>query len=116
MIGSFIQSNICPIKSTKPFSWFYDLTHDNPSLIESRSIEDLLSRAALISMMDCAIGSTRGYDELIPHQIDVVRENRFYTQWGFKEKEINQSTGIINIKRALNKFHIDLNQQGFTQV
>jgi len=67
-------------------------------------------------MTNCSIGSNRGYDELIPHHIDVVHETRFYPKWGYKDKQTNEKTAMISIKKALNKLHIDLAQQGFTQV
>lgn len=67
-------------------------------------------------MANCSTGSNRGYDELVPHYIDVVHENRFYTKWGYEKKQINEKTAIISIKKALNKLHIDLAQQGFNQV
>jgi glycogen debranching enzyme len=67
-------------------------------------------------MTNCSTGSTRGYDELVPHHIDVVHETRFYSKWGYKDKQTNEKTAMISIKRALNKLHVDLVQQGFTQV
>ncbi len=115
-IGSFIQSNIRPLLSSKPYSWFYDQTHDNPSEIERRSVEDVLPRSACVSFANCSIGSNRGYDELVPHHIHVVYETRFYPKWGYQYQQTNQQTGMISIKKVLNKFHIDLAQQGFTQV
>ena len=115
-IGSFIQSKVRPLISSKPYSWFYDQTHDNPCQIERRSVEDLLPRSAIVSMTICSTGSNRGYDELVPHHIDVVHETRFYPQWGYQYEQTNEKTGIISIKKALNKLHIDLAQQGFTQL
>jgi glycogen debranching enzyme len=115
-IGSFIQSNVRPLLSTKAYSWFYDQTHDNPCQIERRSVKDVLPRSAIVAMTNCSTGSNRGYDELVPHHIDVVHETRFYPKWGYHDKQTNETTGIISIKKLLNKFHIDLVQQGFTQV
>jgi len=115
-IGSFIQSKVRPLLPSKPYAWFYDQTHDNPSEIERRSVEDLLPRSAIVAMAHCSTGSTRGYDELVPHHIDVVHETRFYPRWGYQSKHVNEKTGIIQIKQLLNKFHIDLAQQGFTQL
>ncbi len=115
-IGSFIQSKVRPLLTSKPYSWFYDQTHDNPSQIERRSVEDLLPRSAIVAMTNCSTGSTRGYDELVPHHIDVVHETRFYSKWGNKDKQTNEKTAMISIKKSLNKLHIELAQQGFTQV
>ena len=119
-IGSFIQPSIRPLTSSKPYSWLYDQTHDNPSQIQRRSVEDALPRSAVVAMSNCSTGSTRGYDELVPQHIDVVHENRLYSQWvrayHHSPQYINEKTGIIQVKKALNKLHIDLAQQGFTQV
>lgn len=119
-IGSFIQPSIRPLTSSKPYSWLYDQTHDNPSQIQRRSVEDALPRSAVVAMSNCSTGSTRGYDELVPQHIDVVHEKRLYSQWGkvyhHSPQYINEKTGIIQVKRALNKLHIYLAQQGFTQV
>jgi hypothetical protein len=37
-----------------------------------------LSMMACIGLLDCAVGSTRGYDQLFPFQPSVVKENRNY--------------------------------------
>ena len=115
-IGSLIPCKTRLLTSNKPYSWFYDQTHDNPCQLERRSVEDVLSRSAIVAMAHCSTGSTRGYDELVPHHIDVVHETRFYPRWGYQSKHVNEKTGIIQIKQLLNKFHIDLAQQGFTQL
>ena len=67
-------------------------------------------------MTNCSTGSNRGYDELVPHHIDVVHETRFYPKWGYKHQQVNEKTAMISIRKALNKLHIDLAQQGFTQL
>ncbi|CAM4839817.1 unnamed protein product [Rotaria magnacalcarata] len=115
-IGSFNKSRIHKLLPTKPYSWFYDQTHDNPCQIEKRSVEDSITRSACIAMANCSTGSNRGYDELIPHYIDVVNETRLYSKWGYQNKEVNEKTAIISIKKSLNTLHIDLFQQGFTQL
>ena len=45
--------------------------------------------------------------------IDVVHETRFYSKWDY---QMNEKTGIISVKKVLNKFHTDLAHQGFTQL
>ncbi|CAF1200337.1 unnamed protein product [Rotaria sordida] len=115
-IGSFIKSKARRLLPTKPYAWLFDQTHDNPCQIERRSAEDAVPRSACVAMAYCSTGSNRGYDELVPHYIDVVHETRFYSKWGDQHKQTNEKTAMISIRKALNKLHIDLAQQGFTQL
>lgn len=47
-----------------PSALFYDCTHDNEALPTLRDERDTLSNACMVAMTKCAIGSTRGYDEI----------------------------------------------------
>lgn len=95
---------------------FFDQTHDNESPIVRRSVYDPLASSALVAMTYSAIGSNRGYDELVPHHIHVVNEKREYRSWNDIGRDgLNESTGIISGKRTLNHLHGLLNEQGFTQ-
>jgi glycogen debranching enzyme len=91
-----------------PGSLLIDCTHDNETPNQKRTAEDALPNAALVAMASCAIGSTRGYDELVPRNIDVVKEHRLYRSV--------VKDGILHVKQMLNKLHYDLAIQGFTEV
>ena len=63
---------------TNPEGILYDVTHDNSSYYESRTIMDTLSKAALLGFSGCFLGSTKGYDEFFESKINVVGEKRLY--------------------------------------
>uniref|UniRef100_A0A224X542 Glycogen debranching enzyme n=1 Tax=Panstrongylus lignarius TaxID=156445 RepID=A0A224X542_9HEMI len=109
-IGSLSPPNIAASKIAHAL--FMDQTHDNPSPILVRTVFDLLPSSALVCMAACAVGSTMGYDQLVPHQIDVVKEDRLYMQ----KKELNGKFGISFGKRAFSKLHYNLAREGYNQV
>ncbi|KAI4893230.1 hypothetical protein NFI96_025576, partial [Prochilodus magdalenae] len=95
--------------------------HEDITQTSIRSAFDSLPSSAIVSMACCATGSTRGYDELVPHQISVVTEERFYQKWNPQAKpstpgEVSLESGIIAGKLALNRLHQELAAKGFSQV
>lgn len=119
-VGSFAQPRVRPLWPTVAHALFYDQTHDNPSPVEKRCVWDLWPTTALVSMANCAVGSNRGYDELVPHHIHVVNEKRLYTSWARDvaggNDSVNLCCGILKGKQLLNKLHHEMARGGFKEV
>lgn len=109
-IGSLfrLQTHVQPRRSQ---AFFYDQTHDNPCQIERRSLGDILPRSAIVAMSCTPTGSNRGYDELVPHYIDVVHERRFYPKWN--EHKNNR---LVRAKTIFNQLHARLSSEGYTRM
>ncbi|XP_050816886.1 glycogen debranching enzyme isoform X2 [Gopherus flavomarginatus] len=120
-VGSFVQPRLRPLMPAIAHALFMDVTHDNECPIQHRSEYDALPSSMIVSMASCATGSTKGYDELVPHQISVVSEERFYAKWNpaatpSTPGEVNFQTGIIAGRQAMNRLHQELGAKGFIQV
>ena len=112
LVGSMFHQKTLPSNGDTPLAIFYDRTHDNQCLIVAHSVFDVVPTTAVLSMSTSPVGSCRGYDELIPHMIDVVKEKRLYSSY----KEDEMSSGIFKIKRELNKLHSNLVTEGYTEM
>ncbi|XP_055887026.1 glycogen debranching enzyme-like isoform X1 [Biomphalaria glabrata] len=119
-VGAFIQPRIKPLVPCVAHALFYDQTHDNECPIEKRSAWDLWPTGAMVAISNCAIGSNRGYDQMVPIHINVVTEERLYTSWSTHPSPeppfINGTFGITAGKKALNRLHYWLARQGYSQV
>ena len=73
-----VKDVVVSIRGSTPHALFMDCTHDNETPHQKRTAEDTLPNAAIVAMTCCAVGSVKGYDELVPTLLDVVHERRKY--------------------------------------
>lgn len=109
-VGAFAQYGAQMLKPGVAHAIFYDQTHDNDSPVATRSAYDLPATTAIINMAACATGSTRGYDELVPHHINVVTESRLYPL------DVPESCGMLPLRRVLNGLLQQKLSQGFSEI
>jgi len=97
--GLPIGSLIDPVLSGSPtHAWLMEVTHDNETMAQKRTVEDTLSTAGLVAMCQVASGSTFGSDETYGEALNVVSEERPYILGG----------GITDAKAVLNKLHREM--------
>lgn len=71
------EQGIVSSRST-PHALYMDCTHDNETPSQKRTVYDALPNAAAVAMCSAAIGSVRGYDELVPKHLNIVDGTRYY--------------------------------------
>ncbi|RDB20804.1 Glycogen debranching enzyme [Hypsizygus marmoreus] len=101
---------VSPLNGSLPHALFYDLTHDNESPLDKRSVEDALSTGALVTFSYSAIGSVKGFDDLYPKLLELVNEQRSYDVTG-----LGEGSGISRVKRVLNALHFEMVTGGFEE-
>ena len=101
---------VSPLNGSLPHALFYDLTHDNESLLDKRSAEDVLSTGALVTFSYSAIGSVKGFDDLYPKLLNLVNETRMYQITG-----LGDESGISRVKRVLNGLHLEMVIGGYEE-
>lgn len=101
---------VTTLRGSSPHALMSDLTHDNESPLDRRSAEDALSTGSLATFSYSAIGSVKGFDELYPKNLDVVKEVRKYEVIGHGPK-----SGIGRAKRILNALHTEMAIGGYEE-
>ena len=107
----------------------FDQTHDDSSPLQRRTYVDPLPSAAVVLASSSAVGSNRGYDELVPRTISVISETRLYRSWRSNADNerrdsvvkadrsvVDLNSGLIEVKRALNELHVKCAAEGFDEV
>ena len=120
-VGAFRKAKNLPLVPNMAHAVIFDMTHDNESPFKKRSAYDFLPTAGLLSMSCSAIGSNRGYDEMVPHHIHVVKENRSYRSWKpsvdcCQPDSVSYKSGIIYAKKLFNNLHSRLANEGYTEI
>ncbi|TPX32139.1 hypothetical protein SmJEL517_g04720 [Synchytrium microbalum] len=100
---------IIHVRGSPPHALFMDCTHDNETPHQKRTAEDSLPNAAVVAMSACAVGSTKGYDEIVPELLNVVTETRKY-------RVPESFEGIIPAKAILSALHYKMAKDGFTEI
>ncbi|KTW30644.1 glycogen debranching enzyme [Pneumocystis carinii B80] len=103
-------SNIIYVQGSQIHSLFMDCTHDNEMPSQKRIAQDTLPNAALVAMCNCSIGSVMGYDEIVPHYINIAEETRKYYY------SLENTLGIGDVKAVLNKIHVEMGKESFEEM
>ncbi|XP_049849918.1 glycogen debranching enzyme-like [Schistocerca gregaria] len=93
-----------------PPALFYDFTHDNETIHMKRTPMDALSNSALTWMTSGPVGTTSGYDFLVPKPIP-INETKLYPS--FPE---DCWFGIMYARKIINELHQRLANEGFTEI
>ncbi|KAJ3074514.1 hypothetical protein HDU98_011104 [Podochytrium sp. JEL0797] len=103
------ENIVVDVKGSAPHALFMDCTHDNETPHQKRTAEDTLPTAALVAMTACAVGSVKGFDEVVPELLNVVTETRKY-------RNAESHEGIIAAKSILLNIHSKMAREGYTEV
>lgn len=86
-----------------PHAIMYDLTHDNESYLDKFTAEHALCAAGVVTFGYCAVASVKGFDDLYPKLLNLVREKRLY-----EVTDLGEGSGIGRAKRVLNGLRRDM--------
>ncbi|CAG8464281.1 8825_t:CDS:10 [Acaulospora morrowiae] len=97
---------VVPVPGSNPHALYMDCTHDNQTPHQKRTAEDTLPNGALVTMTSCAIGSVKGYDEVYPKLVDLVKEKRHYK---LHERPLDV------VKKVLQHLHTEMAIDGYIE-
>lgn len=105
-IGTFRElPHAClPARSLLPRACFYDVTHDTQFPAQKKQpYRHHLPMAALNSMINNSVGSTRGFDEFLPANEHVVNNLHRYRAWSSDAQadasaHVNLDTGMMKLR------------------
>ncbi|KAJ3105154.1 hypothetical protein HDU97_008436 [Phlyctochytrium planicorne] len=103
------ENLVIEVRGSSPHALFMDCTHDNETPHQKRTAEDTLPTAALVAMSNCAVGSVKGFDELVPELLNVVTETRKY-------RLADSYEGIIPAKSVLLHLHTKMAREGYNEI
>lgn len=115
------------------FAWMGACACGRASLLASTLAShpaNALPLAALVSSSICAVGSVRGFDELLPHNPSVVTERRLYQRLAPAKREGHAdgtpsvspasqallATGLHPVRSILNKLRVEAAERNFCEV
>ena len=101
---------ITPLDGSAPHALLYEQSHDNPSYNDKWTAEHTLAIAGIVAFGSCAVGSVKGFDDLYPKYVNVVKETRSYEVTGLSE-----NSGISRAKRVLNGLRREIILRGYTE-
>jgi glycogen debranching enzyme len=97
-------------------SMFFDCTHDNVVLYEKSHPVNALPLAAIVGSTVCATGTNRGFDFLVPHNINVVADHRRYASDLNIASATHPSAGLLKVRRRLNQLRQEMAARGHTEM
>ncbi|MBW0479917.1 hypothetical protein O181_019632 [Austropuccinia psidii MF-1] len=102
------KCEVVPLHGSRPHAILMDCTHDNESPARKRTARDAISTGGLVTLSYSAIGSSKGFDDLYPELLNLVKEKRLY-------EIVEVDAGIGRWKRLLNHLHTEMALNGFKE-
>ena len=109
-MGPTRPCTVTSLNGSAPHTLLYEQSHDNPSYNDKRTAEHALAVAGIVAFGSCAVGSVKGFDDLYPKYVNLVKETRTYEITG-----ISESSGISRAKRVLNGLRREMILGGYTE-